>query len=257
MSSLNPRATTEPAGGLLLQVWLIPVLRDNYVFVLQRGREAVVVDPAVDQPVAAALKARDLQLQAILHTHHHSDHIGGTPGLLQVWPQAQVIAAAADRSRIPLQTKGVGDGDSFQLLGETIKVLAVPGHTRAHLAYWLPGSGHLFCGDTLFAAGCGRLFEGSAEQMHTSLQRLGALPAATQVWCAHEYTEGNLRWASAVAPNDGPIADRLDQVLQQRAAGHSTVPTSIGLEKSTNLFVRASTAAELAALRGHKDGWSG
>jgi hydroxyacylglutathione hydrolase len=89
------------------------------------------------------------------------------------------------------------------------------------------------------------------------LQRLGALPAATQVWCAHEYTEGNLRWASAVAPNDGPIADRLDQVLQQRAAGHSTVPTSIGLEKGTNLFLRASTAAELAALRGHKDGWSG
>jgi len=151
-----------------LRVGLIPVLHDNYVFVLQREGEAVVVDPAVAEPVIAALEQQGLELVAILHTHHHSDHIGGTPGLLARWPGAAVLASQEDRARIPLQTQGVADGDRFALLGEPVEVLAVPGHTRAHIAYHLPASGHLFCGDTLFAGGCGRLFEGSAAQMRDS-----------------------------------------------------------------------------------------
>ena len=243
----------EPAPPLA--VWLIPVLRDNYVMVLQRGRRAAVVDPAVAEPVAAALQERGLELQAILHTHHHSDHIGGTPGLLRRWPAAAVVAAANDRARIPLQTVGVGDGDRFTLLDERVEVLAVPGHTSTHLAYWLPASGHLFCGDTLFVGGCGRLFEGTPEQMHRSLQRLAALPEATRMWCAHEYTEGNLRWAAAEAPDDAAIAARLQEVRELRAAGQVTVPSSIGLERRTNLFLRAGSAAELGRLRCSKDQW--
>lgn len=246
-------AAAGPAAPLV--VWLIPVLRDNYVFVIQRGRRAVVVDPAVADPVAAALEERALELEAILHTHHHSDHIGGTPGLLRRWPQAAVIAAAADRSRIPLQTRGVRGGDQLVLLEEPITVLEVPGHTSAHIAYWLPASGHLFCGDTLFAGGCGRLLEGTPEQMQASLQRLAALPASTRVWCAHEYTEANLAWAAAEAPHDPAIAARLAAVRRDRAAGLPTIPSSVELERATNLFVRAETPAALAALRHSKDAW--
>jgi hydroxyacylglutathione hydrolase len=244
-----------------LQVGLIPVLRDNYVFLLERGGQAAVVDPAVAEPVIAALEQRRLELVAILHTHHHSDHIGGTPGLLARWPAAAVLASGDDRARIPLQTRGVADGDRFTLLGEEVEVIAVPGHTRAHIAYHLPASGHLFCGDTLFAGGCGRLFEGSPAQMHASLQRLAQLPGATQVWCAHEYTEANLRWAAAsVAPLDSgaaAIAERLAVVQADRAAGRTTIPSTVALERATNLFVRASTPEELAVLRASKDHWAG
>lgn len=239
-----------------LPVQRIPVLRDNYVFLLQRDGQAVVVDPAVAEPVIAELDRQGLELVAILQTHHHSDHIGGTPLLLRRWPQAAVIAPAREAERIP-QTLGVVDGERFSLLGESVAVLEVPGHTRGHVAYHLPDSGHLFCGDTLFAGGCGRLFEGTPEQMHRSLQRLAALPPATQVWCAHEYTEGNLRWARELAPHDRAIAERLAAVTAARRAGEATIPSSIALERATNLFVRAGSAAELRRLRGHKDLWRG
>jgi hydroxyacylglutathione hydrolase len=245
------------------RVSLIPVLSDNYVFVLHGDGPgpAAVVDPAVAEPVQRWLEQRGLELSAILHTHHHHDHIGGAAELLERWPEATVIASAADRARIPLQSQGVAEGDRFVLLGRTVEVLEVPGHTAHHIAFYLPPQGEagaeLFCGDTLFAGGCGRLFEGTPEQMHTSLQRLAALPASTRVWCAHEYTEGNLRWAAAEAPGDGPIAERLAAVRAQRAAGQPTIPSSIGLEQATNLFMRAADGAELRRRRGSKDLWRG
>jgi hydroxyacylglutathione hydrolase len=222
-----------------LKVCLIPVLSDNYVFVIEHGQQAAVVDPAVAEPVIAALEAKGLELTAILHTHHHSDHIGGTPGLLKRWPQAE----------------GVQGGDHVPLLGEEVQVLDVPGHTRAHIAFVLPESGHLFCGDTLFAGGCGRLFEGSAQQMHGSLQALAALPAETRVWCAHEYTASNLTWAAEQHPEDQAIAARLAEVLERRHQGLPTIPSSIGLERATNLFVRAPNPGALAELRQSKDHW--
>jgi hydroxyacylglutathione hydrolase len=244
-----------------LRVGLIPVLHDNYVFVLQREGQAAVVDPAVAEPVIAVLEQQGLELVAVLQTHHHSDHIGGTSGLLARWPGAAVLASREDRERIPLQTQGLLDGDRFDLLGEAVEVLAVPGHTRAHIAYYLPASGHVFCGDTLFAGGCGRLFEGSPAQMQASLQRLAQLPEATRVWCAHEYTEANLRWAAAtVSAEDScarAIGERLASVRQARALGEATIPSTVGLERATNLFVRASSAEQLAALRTSKDHWSG
>ncbi len=239
-----------------LQVALLPVLRDNYLFVLHDGRRAAVVDPAVSAPAIAWLRQRDLELVAVLQTHHHSDHIGGTPGLLEQWPRAEVVAARADRERIPFQTRGVAGGDRFTLLGQPVEVLAVPGHTRAHIAFHLPLQGELFCGDTLFAAGCGRLFEGSPEQMHHSLGLLAALPETTRVWCAHEYTEANLRWAAAQRPGDGAIAERLAAVRRLRAEDGPTIPSSIGEERRTNLFVRATDAHELAALRRSKNDWT-
>ena len=260
-AAVGPMTVASPQVEPPLAVELIPVLNDNYVMLLSRGGQAVVVDPAVDAPIQQRLEERGLELVTILQTHHHSDHIGGTPGLLRRWPGCAVVAARDDLERIPFQTQGVADGDQLTVLGEPVEVLAVPGHTRAHLAYWFPRAGHLFCGDTLFAGGCGRLFEGSPAQMQTSLQRLAALPGSTWVWCAHEYTEANLRWAAATVASDDPAAmpirQRLADVLAQRARGQATVPSQIALELATNLFLRAHDAASLAQLREQKDHWRG
>ena len=244
-----------------LELALIPVLQDNYVAVMRRQGLAVVVDPAVAEPVIAWLEQRNLTLVAVLQTHHHSDHIGGTPALLRRWPDAEVVASRADLERIPFQTRGVVEGDHFELLGRQVEVLEVPGHTRSHIAFHLPaqpGEGaELFCGDTLFAGGCGRLFEGTPEQMHDALQRLTALAPSTRVWCAHEYTEENLRWAASEEPQDGAIAARLAAVCQQRARGEATIPSSVALERATNLFVRSESAGELARLRASKNHFQG
>ena len=256
MVSHHPSQSEPP-----LAIETVPVLTDNYVYVLRRGAQAVVVDPAVAAPVVAQLEQQQLELVAVLQTHHHHDHIGGTPELLARWPGAQVVAAAADRQRIPLQTLGVADGDCFELLGQPVQVLAVPAHTRAHVAFYLPATGDLFCGDTLFVAGCGRLFEGSPAQMWTALQRLTALPDGTRIWCAHEYSAGNLRWAlEQVQPGDplaGDLHQRLEQVLALRRQGLPSVPSSVAAERATNLFVRSGSAAELGRLRQHKDHWRG
>ncbi|MCS5699818.1 hydroxyacylglutathione hydrolase [Cyanobium sp. FGCU-52] len=248
--------TQAPAGAPApLTVELIPVLNDNYVFVLHDGSRAALVDPAVAEPVRHWLEQRDLELEAVLQTHHHSDHIGGTPQLLRRWPGARVVAARADRERIPFQTEGVAGGDRVELLGHTLEVLDVPAHTRAHIAYLLPGE--LFCGDTLFAGGCGRLFEGTADQMHDALQRFASLPGSTRVWCAHEYTESNLRWAARQRPSDAALAERLAVVQRRRHQGLPTIPSTIAEERATNLFMRAADAAELAELRESRNHWTG
>ena len=239
----------------------LPVLQDNVIWIWVRGAEAVVIDPAVAPPVRAWLEKRQLSLAAVLQTHHHADHIGGTPELLQRWPAAKVIASADDRERIPFQTMSVRGGDHVTVLGETVEVLDVAAHTRAHIAFFLPipeGAEIgplLFCGDTLFSGGCGRLFEGSAEQMHQALQKLAELPEATQVCCAHEYTEANLQWAVAQQPNNTVLVERYREVRSLRAKGELSLPSSIGLERRTNLFMQASSAAELGVLRSHKDQW--
>lgn len=245
-----------------MEATAVPVLRDNYVIVLHEGCEAIIVDPAVAAPLATWMETRGLRLVAILLTHHHADHVGGVPGLLKLWPKAKVFASASDQKRIPWQSVGVGEGDVYTLLGRDVRVLEVPGHTQTHVAYHMPSSdpgmqAELFCGDTLFAGGCGRLFEGTAEQMHHSLQRLTALSDHTRVWCAHEYTEANLRWAITQEPDNPAIAQRLAVVQDLRRRGLPTIPSTVTLERQTNLFARARNSSELAALRAHKDGWNG
>ena len=230
-------------------IFPLPVLQDNVIWIWVRNGMAVVVDPAVAKPVIDWLSHRDLALEAILQTHHHADHIGGTPELLERWPEASVVAAAADLERIPFQTMSVKAGMQLDLLGQPVQVIDVKAHTRAHLAFVLPEGAAptdptpaLFCGDTLFAGGCGRLFEGSAADMHQALGRLNRLPGSTRVHCAHEYTKGNLRWAHALRPSDAAIADRLAAVTDQRSRGELTLPSTIDKERDTNLFLQAGSS---------------
>ena len=241
----------------------LPVLSDNIVWIWVRMHQAVVVDPAVAEPVIQWLQQRRLSLRAVLQTHHHADHIGGTLELLTQWPQADVIAAGADLQRIPFQTVAVAEGDHLTLLDQPVEVIEVPAHTRHHIAFYLPAGAQegdspaLFCGDTLFGAGCGRLFEGSAADTHRALQKLGRLPDSTSVHCAHEYTEANLHWAAQQRPEDPNIGTRLQQVRALRLRGESSLPSSIGIEHRTNLFLQAQTPQALASLRQPKDHWKG
>ncbi len=239
----------------------IPVLADNIIWIWVKGNQAVVIDPAISTPVISWLKANRLNLNSVLQTHHHEDHIGGTKALLEVWPSASVIASKRDLDRIPLQTQSVIDNEILSLLGEEIKVIEVPGHTRNHVSYYLQCSRNenkspvLFCGDTLFGAGCGRLFEGTFNEMFDSLKKINKLPGNTKIYCAHEYTENNLRWAQSIVPKDSNIRTRLQKVIHQRANGCLSLPSKLSEERKTNLFIRAKNSQEFSELRLHKDNW--
>jgi hydroxyacylglutathione hydrolase len=225
-----------------LTVYLIPVLRDNYIFLLvdHQERKAVVIDPAQAQPVIEQVESLGVELTAIWNTHHCWDHVGGNQALKERYPQLKIYASQVDgeRKRIPGQTTPLKQGDTFSFAGEEIRVLFVPGHTLGHIAYWLPQSGHLFAGDTLFGAGCGRLHEGTPAQMQASLHQLRALPDETLVWCAHEYTLNNLHFALTVDPHNPDLKERLQSVEALRAQGKPTVPLRLAEEKRTNPFLR-------------------
>lgn len=236
-----------------MSLTVIPVaaFRDNYIWLLCRDRLAAVVDPGDAAPVLAALQQRQLRLTAILLTHHHDDHCGGLEALLaaEVWaPGAarRVVFGPADES-ITGVTDPVAGGETCRVPGIDARfdVIAVPGHTRGHVAYY--GDGRLFCGDTLFAGGCGRIFEGTPAQMADSLTRLAALPPETLVYCAHEYTEGNLRFAATVEPDNAALRQRIAIVAQQRAAWLPTVPSRLADELATNPFLRGGEADVCAA----------
>ena len=215
------------------------------------GHEAVVVDPGESDPVARALSDRGLRLAGILVTHHHRDHVGGIERL-RAMLDGPVWGPAGER--IPEPCLGTGEGDVLRLLGRSWHTLEVPGHTRGHVAYFVPDADvHplLFCGDTLFSAGCGRLFEGTAEQMHGSLQRLACLPADTRVCCAHEYTLANLRFARAVEPGNRDIDEHARRCDQQRAAGLPTLPSTLEVELRINPFLRCHEQRVAAAARTH------
>jgi hydroxyacylglutathione hydrolase len=221
----------------------LPAFADNYIWMLHDGRRAVVVDPGDAAPVLAALDRHRLELTAILVTHHHPDHVGGVDAL-RARLSGPVYAPALERTpepRVPL-----AEGDAVQVLGLHFDVWHVPGHTAGHIAYVQQGGGSaplLFCGDTLFSAGCGRLFEGTSEQMHHSLSRLAALPADTRVCCTHEYTLSNLRFAAAVEPGNAERAAHQAHCEALRASGQPTLPSSIGLERRINPFLRVQEPA--------------
>jgi len=218
-----------------IQVHPIPAFNDNYIWAVSDGRRAAIVDPGDAQPVLDFLAREALELVAILATHHHPDHVGGIAGLLQgrdipvYGPKNEPIAAL---------THPVAGGDRITIpaLDTAFEVIDVPGHTRAHIAYY--GSKLLFCGDTLFACGCGRVFEGTPPQLYASLAKLAALPDDTLVYCAHEYTLSNIRFARAVEPGNAALAERASADASTREQKRPTVPSTIGREKATNPFLR-------------------
>ncbi|MEX8519063.1 MAG: hydroxyacylglutathione hydrolase [Leptothrix sp. (in: b-proteobacteria)] len=227
----------------------LPAFADNYLWLLHDGSQAVAVDPGDAAPVLAALERWSLRLAAILVTHHHADHVGGIEALLAAQPAP--VYGPAD-TRIPCLTHPIGDADQLDLLGWRFDVLHVPGHTASHLAYYTQPPSQaplLFCGDTLFSGGCGRLFEGSPAQMHTSLTRLAALPADTQVCCAHEYTLANLRFARAVEPDNTELATFEAECLALRQAKQPTLPARLGRERQINPFLRCEVEAVIDAAR--------
>lgn len=227
----------------MLDIIRIPAFKDNYIWLLRKGASAVVVDPGDASPVLEVLEREGLTLTSILVTHHHNDHQGGVAELLAHYP-AEVFGPATESITGISQPLRGGETINLASLGVGFRVLAVPGHTLGHLAYY--GSGALFCGDTLFCAGCGRLFEGTPLQMHESLSQLMKLPDQTAVYCAHEYTEANLRFALAVEPGNRQLRRRVDEVAVARAKGLATVPSTMELEKATNPFLRC-TEPEIVA----------
>ncbi|KAF8058326.1 gloB [Scenedesmus sp. PABB004] len=237
-------AATASAAGAAMEVVRVPALSDNYVWLLHEPTAGVtaVVDPAEAAPVEAALRERGWSLQYVLNTHHHHDHTGGNLALKRQHPGLQVVGPRADAARIPGIDVQLGDGDRWALGGQEMRVFDTPGHTRGHISLWFPGAKALFCGDTLFALGCGRLFEGDPQTMWASLSKLTPLPRDTLVYCAHEYTQSNARFAVTVDPHNAALAARKAAIDEARARGEATVPSLLGEELDTNPFLRPHDA---------------
>jgi hydroxyacylglutathione hydrolase len=255
-------------GEVMLQVERLPMLSDNYTWLLldpETGTSGVV-DPAEAAPVLAKLQGRGGRLDWILSTHHHADHVGGNLELKKA-TGCRIVGPASDAARIPGLDQGVSEGDGFSFGSRTAKVMETPGHTRGHISFWFEEDRALFCADTLFVLGCGRLLEGDAATMQRSLAKLRALPEDTLLYCGHEYTQGNARFALTVDPKNAELRDRARSIDEQRARGEPTVPDLLGLEKRTNPFLRwddpairkglgmegASDAEVLAEIRTRKD----
>jgi hydroxyacylglutathione hydrolase len=233
-----------------MQIFPIPAFEDNYIWTLVDGQRCVVVDPGDAAPVLRELQARRLTLDAIVITHWHPDHIGGIAELKRQF-DVPVLGPAAEAGRIAALTRRLKDEDAVEILGRRFQVIGVPGHTLGHIAYYAPGT--LLCGDTLFSAGCGRLFEGTPAQMHHSLSRLAALPGETLVYCTHEYTLANLAFARTVEPDNAAIANQLMRVRAMRGNQEPSLPTTLALEKEINPFLRTGLPAVAQAARQ----WSG
>jgi len=225
-----------------LEIEPVPCLKDNYAYLVYDRSEGVcgVVDASEAEPVKQALESRGLKLTHILSTHHHMDHVGGNLALKQAFG-TEVVGAAKDAARIPGIDTGLKEGEVFNLGSHKARVLEIPAHTSQHIAFWFEEDRAVFTGDTLFAMGCGRLFEGTAEMMWGSLSKLMRLPDDARVYCGHEYTEANGRFALTVEPDNRDLQARMADVRATRAKGLPTIPSTMGLEKKTNPFLRAQS----------------
>lgn len=243
---------------MALEIIRIPVLSDNYVWLVHEAMsgETMAVDPAVAEPVLAEAQARDWRITQVWNTHWHPDHTGGNAAI-RAATGCTITGPAAEFARIPTLDQQVRGGDKVRLGGSVAEVIEVPAHTAGHIAYHFAEEQAAFVGDTLFAMGCGRLFEGTAEQMFDNMARLARLPDATMVYCAHEYTQSNGRYALVAEPDNAALAERMVAVDAARARGEATVPTTIGLERATNPFMRARSVGQLAERRAAKDGFRG
>jgi hydroxyacylglutathione hydrolase len=239
---------------MALEIVRIPVLSDNYVWLVHEpvSRATMVVDPAVAEPVLAEAAARGWTISDIWNTHWHPDHTGGNAAIKAV-TGCTITGPIAEAARIPTLDRLVAGGDVVMLGGVPAQVWDVPAHTAGHIAYHFSGEAAIFVGDTMFAMGCGRLFEGTADQMFANMQALGGLDDATRVYCAHEYTLSNARFAVTVEPDNAALAGRLAEVEAMRARDEATVPTTIGAERATNPFLRAPSAERLGEIRALKD----
>jgi hydroxyacylglutathione hydrolase len=226
----------------MLEIIQLPVLTDNYIYLIHEpiSGETAVVDPALAQPVLDILDKKNWKLKYVLNTHHHWDHVGGNLELKQK-AGCKIIAAESDRDRIPGIDIGVKEDDVVSIGKHLARVISTPGHTSGHIVYHFAEDNALFCGDTLFVMGCGRLFEGTAAQMWNSLQKLKALPASTRLYCTHEYTLANGQFAISVEPDNLTLQHRMIEVQQLRAKNKPTVPSTIEQERATNPFFRADS----------------
>jgi hydroxyacylglutathione hydrolase len=240
----------HPSAGSI-EIRPIAAFQDNYIWMLVRDGRAAVVDPGDAAPVHAALRGDGLTLTDILVTHHHADHVGGVAGLAEAY-RPRVWGPAHEA--IPRRQVALVEGDTVEALGLRFGVIEVPGHTLGHIALYAPEPGVLLCGDTLFACGCGRLFEGTPAQMFESLGKLARLPGATRAYCAHEYTLSNIRFARAVEPDNAELAERGRDCERLRARGEPTVPSTLALELATNPFLRCDQPAVRAAAERRKRG---
>lgn len=237
----------------MTEVKIIPILEDNYAYLLcaQNGQTAII-DPGEAQPISEALKAQKLTLDYIINTHHHWDHTDGNQELIDDFG-AQLVGPAKESSKISGLDITLSEGDDFAFGGEEVQIIETPGHTLGHICLYFPDSKMVFTGDTLFLMGCGRLFEGTAQQMWQSFEKLVALPDDTKVYCGHEYTEGLGKFCQTIEPENEALKTRMDNVATLRANKKPTVPGTIGLEKETNAFLRAGSAERFAELRSMKD----
>jgi hydroxyacylglutathione hydrolase len=238
---------------VMLEVVPVPVLTDNYVWLIHDSKsgETAAVDPSVAEPVLAAVEAKGWQLSEVLNTHWHPDHTGGNAAIQSA--TGSPIIAPAEAERVSKVDRVVAEGDRVRVCGAEALVWDIPAHTAGHIAYYFENEGMIFVGDTMFAMGCGRLFEGTAQQMYANLQRIAALPGDIRIYCGHEYTLANARFAADAEPNNAAILARLKKVEALRASGDVTLPTTVAEERETNPFVRATNWEEFARLRSAKD----
>lgn len=241
-----------------LEIVRVPVLSDNYAWLVHDpdSGATMALDPGEAQPLLDAAAARGWTIDAVWNTHWHPDHVGGNAAIVAA-TGARVIGPEAERAKIATLDDGLGEGDTVSLGAHEARVMTVPGHTQGHVAFHFAGDAAIFTGDTLFAMGCGRLFEGTPDDMFGNMQRYAKLPPETRVYCGHEYTLSNGRYALVAEPDNAAIRERMIRVEAMRAAGEATVPTTIGEELASNPFLRAANAAELGARRAAKDSFKG